>query len=390
MKKLLIYRWGAISEPLLCDMLNREGYSYVELAMKIKNYHADAEFAMAFMQKLHGSKADMVFSYNYFPLISMICQINQIPYISWIYDCPLKTLYSQTVTNPCNYIFCFDKVQCEQIRKLGAVHCYHYPLAGDLNWAEKAFGQCKDEVAYKSDICFLGNLYNEDKNRYRKAVFTPEVKAELESLIDEQMHTYGTFIVDRRMSEKAAEEVVEKCQLYLSPEYTVTPTQLAVEAVGMEVSARERELVLRTIGRKHKMRLHTTSKLPADLNKENYEIKGYADYIDEVPLVFKHSKINLNISSKTITSGIPQRVFDILICGGFCLTNYQPEIAEYFKEDQELVMYRSMEELMDKTDYYLSHEEERRAIALNGQNALKERFLLKDCFAKMLQVVEES
>ena len=102
MKKLLIYRWGAISEPLLCDMLNREGYSYVELAMKIKNYHADAEFAMAFMQKLHGSKADMVFSYNYFPLISMICQINQIPYISWIYDCPLKTLYSQTVANPCN------------------------------------------------------------------------------------------------------------------------------------------------------------------------------------------------------------------------------------------------------------------------------------------------
>lgn len=34
MKKLLIYRWGAISEPLLCDMLDREGYSYVELAMK--------------------------------------------------------------------------------------------------------------------------------------------------------------------------------------------------------------------------------------------------------------------------------------------------------------------------------------------------------------------
>ena len=63
-----------------------------------------------------------------------------------------------------------------------------------------------------------------------------EVKAELESLIDEQLHTYGTFIVDRCMSEKAAEEVAEKCQLYLSPEYTVTPTQLAVEAVGMEVS----------------------------------------------------------------------------------------------------------------------------------------------------------
>ena len=57
------------------------------------------------------------------------------------------------------------------------------------------------------------------------------------------------------------------------------------------------------------------------------------------------------------------RVFDILSCKGFCLTNYQPEIAELFVDGKDLVMYTSMEDLMGKVIYYLNHEEERREIA---------------------------
>ena len=85
-----------------------------------------------------------------------------------------------------------------------------------------------------------------------------------------------------------------------------------------------------------------------------------------MPLVFRNSKINLNMTAKTIESGIPQRVLDILSCGGFCLTNYQKEIADFFEDGKELVMYSSMEDLLIKAEYYLKHEEERKEIAKAG------------------------
>ena len=45
---------------------------------------------------------------------------------------------------------------------------------------------------------------------------------------------------------------------------------------------------------------------------------------------FRNSKINLNPTAKGIRSGIPLRIFDILSCSGFLLTNYQSELSDHF------------------------------------------------------------
>lgn len=47
--------------------------------------------------------------------------------------------------------------------------------------------------------------------------------------------------------------------------------------------------------------------------------------------------------SKSIKTGIPLRLFDIMGAGGFLITNYQSEITQYFDIDKELVVYDSME-----------------------------------------------
>ena len=85
-KKLLIYRWGSISEPSLVEAVKEIGWPYAEFAKEMKDYHSDGGFAGEMMKVIHGQQIGAVFSYDYFPLISMICEINQIPYLSWIYD----------------------------------------------------------------------------------------------------------------------------------------------------------------------------------------------------------------------------------------------------------------------------------------------------------------
>ena len=127
-------------------------------------------------------------------------------------------------------------------------------------------------------------------------------------------------------------------------------------------------------------------KVPPELKKEGMICKKPVSYNDEMPRVFRQSRINLNITSKTIEHGVPLRVFDILACGGFCLTNYQTGIAELFTDGQDLVMYGSIEDAVDKVKYYLSHEEERKKIADTGYRTLKEQHTFDHRAQEILQI----
>ncbi|MCR4788557.1 MAG: glycosyltransferase, partial [Lachnospiraceae bacterium] len=166
----------------------------------------------------------------------------------------------------------------------------------------------------------------------------------------------------------------------LGPDYSYTPEDILLPSVfEKKITILERDRLLRKIAQTQGIdfRLYTNS-------KTDIKNRGIVDYATKMPLVFNKSRINLNISLRSIHSGIPLRVIDIMACGGFVLSNYQKEIAEYFKEDREVVMFRSKEEAIEKIRYYLDHEEERAAIALAGYEAVKERFGYKDRIPELL------
>lgn len=268
------------------------------------------------------------------------------------------------------------------------MHCIHFPLAADRGLSAYVIrGTEKERKKYTCDISFIGNLYNGGNNRYRKASFGKENRQYLENLISEQTMQFEENILRKNLQncKEAVNELTQKCNLTLGAEYFQDDVQLATDVVGMEVSARERERVLGAISRRHPLRLYTSSNVPESLWQEGLERMGYADYEKELPLIYHYSRINLNITSKTISSGVPQRVFDILACRGFCLTNYQEEIAEYFEEGKHLVMFRSEEELLDKAGYYLEHDNERRQIAENGYMRVMESFELRSSIGRMLE-----
>lgn len=384
-------------EPGFIRAVKKLEYQFTEFAWEIKNHHADAAFAQAFIGKIHAEKIDVVFSYDYFPMIAMICEMNHIPYVSWIYDCPLYTLESKTLGYDSNYIFCFDLAYAERLAEAGAKHCYHYPLAADEALLLAAASEAQNVLSsgqrtcagqYTCDISFVGNLYNEKKNRLRHADLERKTADFVEELVEKQLVVYGRNLIKESLTGEVIPEIAEKCELKLGPEYRQDTARLVADAIAMEVSAREREKMLSALSEKHAVRLYTVSQLPEGLREKHIEKMGYADYAREMPLIFRDSKINLNITSKTIETGIPQRIFDILACGGFCLTNYQPEVATYFVDGEELVMYESVEDLIEKVDYYLSHEEERIRIAKKGYRKVVEVFALEKRILGMLKVIE--
>ena len=98
---------------------------------------------------------------------------------------------------------------------------------------------------------------------------------------------------------------------------------------------------------------------------------GTAEIMKEAPLIYRCSKINLNISLKSILTGIPLRAFEIMGSGGFLASNYQEDFLEFFRPDEDFICYMSLEELMDKVEYYMVHEKERLEIAENGYRKVK-------------------
>ena len=53
-------------------------------------------------------------------------------------------------------------------------------------------------------------------------------------------------------------------------------------------------------------------------------------------------------------------------CGGFLLCNYQEDFYRHFEPDVHMVLYGSVEEVVDKCKYYLRHENERIKIGSNA------------------------
>ena len=141
-------------------------------------------------------------------------------------------------------------------------------------------------------------------------------------------------------------------------------------------------MLLDVLSEHYQVQLYGPDK-PEKLSKVQW--RGSAGYFDEMPRIFKQSKINLNVSLKCTESGIPLRALDIMGSGGFLLTNYQPELAEYFVDGEDLVVYTSLEEAVEKCIYYLEHEEERRQIAQNGYRKVCEQFGYEDRLRTILR-----
>lgn len=387
MKTILVYCWESTSEPMAIQAMRDAGHHVVEFRGKIKDHHADAVFAQQFMAQLHSVKADMVFSYDYFPLISMICEMNHIPYAAWVYDCPQYMLLSKTITNSCNHIFCFDGAYAARIQQLGAENIYHFPLACDLSLYENAKKK-KKEADYACDISFVGSLYNGAGNRLLSAELSEYADGYIEGLLCAQKEICGYNLIVDALPQEIAEEIVENCNLILGEAYTPDPVRMAADAVNMKLTARDREEVLALLADHFDVTLYSNSKLTERLAEcPRLFCKGIVHYWDEMPLVFHNSKINLNISSRTIETGVPQRVFDILACGGFCLTNYQPEIAEFFEDGVELVMYMDSADMLRKAEYYMTHEEERKQIAQAGYEKVRTCFLITDRMERLINSI---
>jgi spore maturation protein CgeB len=117
---------------------------------------------------------------------------------------------------------------------------------------------------------------------------------------------------------------------------------------------------------------------------------GTAKYYDSLCNVYRTAKIAVDINRMVIRNGFTQRVFDVPASGGFVITSAKPVVTEFFTTegpDKEMVVFRSSQELTRLIDYYLSHEDERLAIAERGMKKVLSAHTYDHRVAEMFKVL---
>jgi len=306
---------------------------------------------------------DAIFSMNYFPMISSYCNDNNIKYISWCYDSPLSVReIGNTLENLCNYVFMFDKKMTLGYRSKGFDTVHHLPLGVNCKRMKEIEINEEDMQKYGSDISFTGSLC-ETNLFFVTSYLDDYLRGYINSLVDIQANIYGYLF----LSDVIKDSVVLKIQQLYGENSGDTAFSFGkddlVNVMARETTRKERLMLLNLFGKHHKMKCYS----PTNSGLFDYvEHCDPVDYINEMPKVFRCSKINLNPTLRCIQTGIPLRAYNIMGSGGFLLSNFQEELYESYIDGEEFIMYESYADAAEKVQFYLKHEELRKKISERG------------------------
>ncbi len=379
--RLLLYDMGAYTQNDIIETLEHMGVSYRNILYKLKDISRDAYFEKRVRELLASKQYDAVFSVNYYPVLADICHRKKIPYLAWSYDSPLNAeKIEKTLGYETNYVFFFDRAECMKYWRKGYENVYHLPLAVNTARLDKIELTDAEKKKYHTEVSMVGQLYDTQLPVLMMPLDDYE-KGYLTGVIETQMRLYGCYFLPEVLTEKLVDKMNEKYEM-LGQKHVRLSREGLILSVAKHITHMERLVLLDVLSEHYQVRLYGPDK-PEGLDRVRWH--GSAGYFDEMPRVFKKSRINLNVSLKCTESGIPLRALDIMGSGGFLLTNYQPELAENFVDGEELAMYTSLEEAVQKCAYYLEHEEERQQIAENGYQKVCERFKYEDRLCFMLR-----
>lgn len=391
--EILFYRYNSICEPDIIQVFENFGITVHREEMEMHDKNITPRLCSARVAEwILSHPLSFVFTVNFFPAISYTCNHFKVPYVCWSVDSPVPELFSNALKNEYNRIFLFDKAQYDFFAPVNP-SCIHYlPLATNVKrWEQVILSMTEEDYRqYGSDVSFVGSLYTE-KCKYDTLVSSGKLsdytRGFVDGLIESQLHVYGyNFIMDN-LTDRVVSEIASADPQFYHGTDTFLDTDrylVAHQYIGMKLAAVERQRTLAALSEHFSVNLYTRSDASTLPKVHN---RGGASTLTEMPKVFQASKINLNMTMRPIETGLSLRVWDVLGCGGFLLTNYQAELPSYFEIGKDLDAYESLPELLEKVQYYLTHEEERIEIAIHGYEKTARLHSYENRLAEMIQMI---
>jgi len=284
-----------------------------------------------------------------------------IPLVSLHYDCPYLVRSDEISSEIKNYPeyyyeFVWDDSFLEMLQNDGVENCDHILLATDPGWFRPT---SLERPCIENSVCFVGG-----------------VSAEIEQ------QSIGVEIVDRFVDDVIASKLqnidvptLEICKYFFSiPEFCSVNLmfetapydfwRIIYNKIHGKGSSIMRKYVLDSI---EGVDLHIYGAV-AGWGKQNAIFHERVPYGHELSRVFQQYALNLNVSSLQLERSINNRPFDCYASKGFMLNDYRKDMIRAFPAHWEEITFRSLDELGEKGEYFLTHDRERKELTADLYN----------------------
>ncbi len=397
--RILYLKWNSFGADDIQEAFIKLGHEVIVMPWDQDAIYRNEELQEKIISKLRDDRIDASFTSDYYPSVAVACHETGIPYISWIYDSPYVSLYSFTAAFETNYIFVFDRETCEEFSRNNVKTVYYMPLASNPQRLRKMIEDPYQQKLFnnsifcnRGNVAFVGAMYDEENAFFRKLDgISGYTRGFLEGVIAAQKQVWGYNFVRNMMYEDVLDEMYRAYPLRFDKDCVADRNYVYAEyCINREITARERLEYITEIGN----RFSVKGSIALDMYtmNENLCIRGVHNHgfvgpEKIAPFVYDRAKINLNITLRSIHSGIPLRAFEVLGSGGFLLSNYQADYADCYVDGEDYISFGSKEDMLDKIEYYLSHEKERAEIAVNGLKKTKENHTYEHRIRDIMKIV---
>lgn len=370
--------------PISLGKMGHEVVLYEKSMEYVEEHEEEYENFGLFLQS---EKPDVVISTIFFQIVAAYTHELGIKYAVYGMDSPHYAAWVPEYPRLDNvYLFHFDSREVERFRSCGYTNVIYLPLAAGVTWADTIHTSGTDRKKFGSEVSFVGGLYGDNPFDTCAGRLTQPVQEHIWNQLEN-----SAFLWDgkERLQEGVSEELLRICQTVTpelcNPGFTMEDDYYFRQwTLARKLSNIERTLLLEQVAGQYDFRLYTREN---EVVPESIHRYPPVNAMTEQLKVFQSSGINLNVTLRSIESGVPLRVFDILSVGGLVLTDYRKDAEELFREDEEIVMFRTPEEMMDKLAFYTTHETERKRIAKNGHRRARAEYSYERMLEEILQKI---
>lgn len=370
--------------PISLGKMGHEVVLYEKSMEYVEEHEEEYENFGLFLQS---QKPDVVISTIFFQIVAAYTHELGIKYAVYGMDSPHYAAWVPEYPRFDNvYLFHFDSREVERFRKCGYTNVTYLPLAAGMTWADTIHTSGADRKKFGSAVSFVGGLYGDNPFDTCAGRLPQPVQEHIWNQLEN-----SAFLWDgkERLQEGVSEELLHICQTVTpelcNPGFTMGDDYYFRQwTLARKLSNIERTLLFEQVAGQYDFRLYTREK---EVVPESIHRYPPVNAMTEQLKVFQSSGVNLNVTLRSIESGVPLRVFDILSVGGLVLTDYRKDAEELFREDEEIVMFRTPEEMMDKLAFYTTHETERKRIAKNGHRRARAEYSYERMLEEILQKI---
>ena len=369
--------------PIYRRMINALADSFARKQHQAIIMEPDSESPPEFVKAINALKPDLVIISNLFGWLSVYNTERQ-KFVYELLTSPIVFLHYDNILGPLDdwheierrlqtlvrisgrsMHFCIDNNNSAELRKLsiGNSHAIYHATEFDL---------IDNKGKYRYDISFVGHLLPEyilldnmdTHDPLGERVFSA-YRRRLERLdyrIEEDAVSFADLsvpfchpVIDWLTAKQIFRARINRASLYLRGNViSDIADSFDIAVIGGDPSYINNKACTRQLAHP-RVHLHTPEKNHKDTDR-----------------IYAESRININITSIQFDSAIVNRVLDVAAAGGFLLTDWKDDLRD-ITSVYELISYRTIAELKDKIDYFLSHDAERLEIAAQLHHDVKQK-----------------